>query len=204
MRGRTKAEQGTRERLLAAALEAFAARGFEGASTRSIAEAAAAPQGLVRHHFASKEGLWLAVVDGAIAKAAADLDQQPGGLTVAAWVALAEQHAELAGVLVHAVLEGGARAELARVKAAPLVERLTAFQAQAQPHAGAEQRLLWLAASLALPLLRRGVGSLAEPTSLGHGRAIDVLFTWLTSTPAPRAAGPFALNTARSHLRGTS
>ncbi|HMN80484.1 MAG TPA: TetR/AcrR family transcriptional regulator [Burkholderiaceae bacterium] len=52
----------TRERILEAAFGEFAARGFEGASTRSIAALAGVRHPLVQHHFESKEGLWKAVV----------------------------------------------------------------------------------------------------------------------------------------------
>ena len=51
------------EALLAAAETEFAARGFEGASTRSIAHQAGAHQPQINYHFTSKELLWQAVVD---------------------------------------------------------------------------------------------------------------------------------------------
>lgn len=49
--------------LLEAALVEFAAHGFEGASTRAIAERAGAHQPQINYHFASKEQLWHAAVD---------------------------------------------------------------------------------------------------------------------------------------------
>ena len=52
----------TRAAVLAAAEDAFAARGFEGASMSAIAEAAGAPVPLIVYHFGSKLGLWRAVV----------------------------------------------------------------------------------------------------------------------------------------------
>jgi AcrR family transcriptional regulator len=51
------------ERILSAALAAFAARGFEGASTREIAAAAGVPQGLITYHYESKQALWEAAAD---------------------------------------------------------------------------------------------------------------------------------------------
>lgn len=51
------------EALLDAAETEFAARGFEGASTRSIAQQAGAHQPQINYHFTSKELLWQAVVD---------------------------------------------------------------------------------------------------------------------------------------------
>src|SRR3989442_5255295 len=52
-----------RERLLDAALVEFGAKGFDGASTRSIAQRADAHQPQINYHFASKEALWFAAVD---------------------------------------------------------------------------------------------------------------------------------------------
>lgn len=40
-----------------AALELFAAKGFDGTSTREIAQAAGVAEGLIFHHFDSKESL---------------------------------------------------------------------------------------------------------------------------------------------------
>ncbi|MFO1115412.1 MAG: TetR/AcrR family transcriptional regulator [Beijerinckiaceae bacterium] len=54
-----------RERILEAAFEEFAERGFEGASTRSVAAKAGVQHPLVTYHFGSKEGLWKAVVTNA-------------------------------------------------------------------------------------------------------------------------------------------
>ncbi len=53
----------TRAALLDAALAEFAARGFEGASTRSIAAAAGTHQPQINYHFESKDELWKAAVD---------------------------------------------------------------------------------------------------------------------------------------------
>jgi len=188
------------ERLVEAGTKAFAARGFEGASTHAIAKAARAPQGLVRHHFGSKDGLWLAVVDRGLATMVAELEAEPGRLTVAAWMAIVERHVELVAVLVHGLLEGGARAALAAEKVVPVLERLRNLQRAAQPQACEAQLWMWLAASLAAPLVQRVSSAEAAPLRTGD---LDLLFAWLCTTRAPRAAGPFALNAARSHLRGT-
>jgi TetR/AcrR family transcriptional regulator len=48
----------SRARILSAALKVFATKGFDGAGTREIAEAAGVRQGLIGHYFASKEALW--------------------------------------------------------------------------------------------------------------------------------------------------
>jgi TetR/AcrR family transcriptional regulator len=53
----------TRRSILQAALDLFAERGFDGASTRLIAERAGVTQPLLNYHFAGKEELWRAAVD---------------------------------------------------------------------------------------------------------------------------------------------
>jgi AcrR family transcriptional regulator len=61
------------ERILSAALAAFAERGFDGATTREIAADAGVPQGLVTYHFESKQALWQAAVDWVFRALAAEL-----------------------------------------------------------------------------------------------------------------------------------
>jgi TetR/AcrR family transcriptional regulator, regulator of cefoperazone and chloramphenicol sensitivity len=53
----------TRARILEAALELFANSGFEGASTRTIAEQAGVNLPAIQYYFGSKEGLYRAVVE---------------------------------------------------------------------------------------------------------------------------------------------
>lgn len=53
----------TRERIVAAAIELFSARSFEGATQRQIASEAGVTQPLLNYHFRSKEALWQAAVD---------------------------------------------------------------------------------------------------------------------------------------------
>ena len=62
---REKPSESSRERILAAALEIFSERGFEGARTRDIAERAGANLGLIKYYFDTKEALWKAAVDRA-------------------------------------------------------------------------------------------------------------------------------------------
>ncbi|ANQ86076.1 TetR/AcrR family transcriptional regulator [Azoarcus olearius] len=52
-----------RERLLAAALQAFTRLGFDGAGLRLIAAEAGCDASMVAHHFGSKAGLWRAVAE---------------------------------------------------------------------------------------------------------------------------------------------
>ena len=63
-----------RERILEAALQAFAERGFDGATTRQIAGRADVPLGLLRYYFGSKLKLWQAAVDKSFAEIRTTLD----------------------------------------------------------------------------------------------------------------------------------
>jgi len=190
------------ERLLSAALQAFARTGFEGASTHGIAKLAGVPQGLVRHHFGSKEGLWSAVVETGTSAVCRELEALASGLTVAAWTTIVERHLSLAAVLVHALLEGGARAEQAMERAAPIWRQLRVLQRTAQPLADETLLPMWLLASVAVPLLRRATsGDLPWMT---RSQEIDRLFAWLCGGGPPQGCGPFAVHAARSRLRGTS
>jgi AcrR family transcriptional regulator len=68
-RGRTGAASGyvcgneTRARIISAALTLFGSHGFEGASTRDIAELAGVNAPALRYYFENKEGVYLACVD---------------------------------------------------------------------------------------------------------------------------------------------
>jgi len=59
---RTRRPKEVRERVLAAALHAFATAGFEGASTRAIASDAQVSLSLLLYHFKTKDELWRAVL----------------------------------------------------------------------------------------------------------------------------------------------
>jgi AcrR family transcriptional regulator len=60
--GRRPGNQDTREVILAAAREAFAERGFDGASIRLIATGAGVDPALVHHYFGTKDQLFLAAM----------------------------------------------------------------------------------------------------------------------------------------------
>lgn len=49
--------EATKARILAAALDLFSSRGFEGSSTKSVAAAAGVSEGVIFHHFGSKLGM---------------------------------------------------------------------------------------------------------------------------------------------------
>lgn len=73
MRGDLRAAKGqaTRARLLTEALRLFAERGYEGVSTRALAEAAKSNVALIAFHFGSKRGLYEAAVE-AVARRTAE------------------------------------------------------------------------------------------------------------------------------------
>jgi AcrR family transcriptional regulator len=61
--GRRKGHGDTRTEILVAARAAFAEKGFDGASMRTIAAGAGVDAALVHHYFGTKEQLFLATVD---------------------------------------------------------------------------------------------------------------------------------------------
>ncbi len=61
--------QSARARIIDAAKERFAIAGFEGTSTRQIADHAGVAQSLLLYHFESKDALWRAVMDHMFASA---------------------------------------------------------------------------------------------------------------------------------------
>lgn len=52
----------TRNRILEAALHSFAKHGYDKTSTEAVAKAAGVSQGIIFHHFGTKEGLFSAIV----------------------------------------------------------------------------------------------------------------------------------------------
>src|SRR6478609_1380227 len=70
----------TRERIIAAAVDRFADRSFEGATTREIAAAAGVSQPSLNYHFRSKDELWRAAVDSLFARLDATMRTRIEGL----------------------------------------------------------------------------------------------------------------------------
>lgn len=64
-----------RERILQSAAREFASLGFDGASTRTIAERSGVHQAQIGYHVGSKEDLWRATVDFLFARLRSHLDQ---------------------------------------------------------------------------------------------------------------------------------
>lgn len=97
-RRRAEPRLGTRERILAAALEVFAERGFEGATTRDIAARAGSNLGLIQYHFSGKERLWREAIGQMFGELDAALSQ-----VVPAELERPEQLAGIIRVSVHFV-----------------------------------------------------------------------------------------------------
>jgi len=66
---RTRDRAGTAIAIRAAALDEFAARGFSGGRVDRIAEKAQVNKGMIYHHYGSKDGLYLAVLEYAYERA---------------------------------------------------------------------------------------------------------------------------------------
>ncbi len=102
---------------MAAAIDAFAEKGFRGASTREIARRAGTNQGLITYHFRSKEALWRAAVDTIFARLESDWSAPVSGVdsreaareAIRSWVRFAAAHPELLRFMVNEGRESGER-----------------------------------------------------------------------------------------------
>src|SRR6478609_9261446 len=70
----------TRDRILAAAVDLFAERSFDGATTREIATRAGVTQPLLNYHYRSKDELWKAAVDSLFAELRQAMAERMHGL----------------------------------------------------------------------------------------------------------------------------
>jgi AcrR family transcriptional regulator len=109
----TETKQGTRARLLAAAAEEFGRVGFERASIDVISLSAGFAKGTIYNYFASKEELFLAVVEEASTRAADSAAPPPDATarerleaTLASFCTWAIEHDAFARVLVRECLMG--------------------------------------------------------------------------------------------------
>lgn len=128
----------TRERILAAALDLFSERGFDGASTREIAARAGVTQPLLNYHFSAKDELWRAAVDGlfgaltrALAERAAGLrgvdEPAAARLLVREFVTFSARHPQLHRIITQECKVDGPRMDwLVERHVRPLYEAATA------------------------------------------------------------------------------
>jgi len=127
----------SRERILEVALAEFGARGYEGARLQDIARAAGLSRPTLLYHFESKEGLYAAVVEAAMAdwatqtRRAISVNLQ-GFEQIASLVEAAfhffEAHADFVRVLRREAIEGGERLGAASAEVlAPFIAEGVAF-----------------------------------------------------------------------------
>ncbi len=114
---RRPAAAATREALLAAGLETFAARGFDGARVGQIARAAGVNKALVSYHFGGKLGLFGAIVSGMLDEITGRLSalrdpQVPADARlqefVRVWGELAQERPDFPPMMLRELLSGGA------------------------------------------------------------------------------------------------
>jgi TetR/AcrR family transcriptional regulator len=111
----SRAEQrdATHQRIVDAAVSAFAEQGFGASSTRDIAARAGVTQGLVTYHFESKDALWRAAADQIFGQLGGSLPVRPRRATraerrtgaraaIRAFVHFAARHPELFHFMVDA------------------------------------------------------------------------------------------------------
>jgi TetR/AcrR family transcriptional regulator len=112
-----------RQELLESALVEFGAKGFEGASTRSIAQRVDAHQPQINYHFETKAALWAEAVDHLFGRLGDDLAapagpgrrEDPAALAatfaeaIRRFVRFAAAHPELNRIIVHEATEDSDR-----------------------------------------------------------------------------------------------
>jgi AcrR family transcriptional regulator len=133
------------ERILSAALAAFAERGFDGATTREIAADAGVPQGLVTYHYASKQALWEAAVDWLFGRVAVEFASSAEALrdldpltrlraAMKRFVRFAARHPELQRFMTHEGSHDGPRLRwLVRRHVQPLFDQSVGAIREALP-----------------------------------------------------------------------
>jgi TetR/AcrR family transcriptional regulator len=136
---RARQRDATRERIVEAALEAFADKGFHGASTRDIARRAGTNQGLITYHFRSKDELWRAAADRIFGMLAENLRESLAAIETAgprdraraaigAYVRFAAAHPELFRLMVQEGKTAEARMQwLVDTHLTPIYQRFFRF-----------------------------------------------------------------------------
>lgn len=117
-----RSREPSRDRILAVALEEFADKGFDGATTAEIARRADVTQPLVHYHFASKDELWRAALRPMLEQLTATFAGQIGELRdldpvsrlkvlVRRFVAFSAANPELGRIMAYEGAKGGPRLE---------------------------------------------------------------------------------------------
>ena len=161
----------TREKLLEAAIRAFASVGYDAASTRDIEADAGVNRGLIAYHFKTKDALWKAAVDWLFTRAGAEL-------------AAAEQHA--AHVDPVARLRYFVRAIVRFSARYPAVNRLMIEEGTQD-----DWRLDWMVEHFVRPWYRRVEALFRDARALGV--APDMAFPHFYYILTGAAALPFSM-----------
>jgi TetR/AcrR family transcriptional regulator len=201
----------TNQAILGAALVVFSRNGFEAAGLRDIAVLADVTHASIRHHFGSKEGLWLAVVDHAVARYTAALDEQlaPDRAadsveimrdTLRSLLGISAASPEIARLLLSEGVEGGTRLDY-------ILEQLISSQSRMTPLLERVQELGYLTQfsnrTFLLFVLLMGDGPFALPAlvraltgqDVHAPEFLDLHVTMVTDTLLP----PDGIRQARPH-----
>jgi len=151
----------TRQRLIEAALKIFGESGFEGASTRMLADAAGANLAAIPYHFGSKEGLYRAAAEFVVANCGKEI------LPTISKVELALARKKLlrtdATALLHDLLERFS----AIVIGSEFADRFAGFVMREQLQPGAAFEILYDG------MMRRLMESCAKLLAIALGRRSD-------------------------------
>jgi TetR/AcrR family transcriptional regulator len=172
--------QATREKLLEAAIQRFAAVGYEAATTRDIEAAAGVKRGLIAYHYKTKDVLWKAAVTWLFERAAGELEA-------------AERHA--ADVDAVARLRYFIRAYVRFCARYPAVNRMMVQEGMHD-----DWRLAWLVEHFVRPWYARVENLLNQARALGAAPSMDVLHFYYILTGG--AALIFAMAPEARQLSG--
>ena len=209
----------TRQHILEAALQTFAARGFAATSLRDIAAGAGSTHGLIRHYFGAKEAVWRAAVDRAVERFAAAVtpyalsaagvpdDPRRAADAVVAHAArglgeflqVAARHPEVIRLLVHESEAGGPRLDYVLGRFRPIGERMAplfarlqaagALQAFPDNHAFFLTFLMAGAVPFALPALAAALGTDVRNEAVARVHAARVVEALLNPMGAAKPPG---------------
>ena len=165
--------QDTREKLVAAAVEVFAERGFPGATTRAIAERAGVALAALPYHFETKEALWRAAAEHLFAGLERELGARVSG------VAELPPRERLARLLGDFVRFAARHPELHRF--------------MLQEGAGESERLRWLVERHVRPLFELATAAIRAAQAQGvapAGRPEHLFYAWIGAASMPYAVAP--------------
>jgi AcrR family transcriptional regulator len=134
----------SRERILHAAIDLFAQKGFDGSTTREIASRAGVNHGLIPYYFGAKEKLWRAAVDRAFGQLGTGLravlddpgigdDRERAGLMIRNYVRFVAEHPEFVRLMHEEGKRRGPRMRwLVDRHVRPLYEAVSGLMSRAQ------------------------------------------------------------------------